>query len=236
MSCALIARLAFGNPLVGLRLRALRLRIQLFQDILRVGLLSSLSPIATVATVLGLTALVARFGDAAIAGYGIGARLEFLLIPMVFGIGTAMTSMVGANIGAGKIKRAEHIGWLGGWAAALLSGSIGLLLAMQPGLWLDIFTDSPMVYSTGAAYLVIVGPLFAFQGFGLANYFASQGAGRVGWPVVATLLRMVLALGGGVLALEFGASISGLFACIAISMFVYGTVTAVALRLGAWRP
>ena len=102
----LLLPLIFGNPLVKLRIHSLRLEIALFRDILKVGLPASLSPILNVFTILCITSLVGRFGPAALAGYGIGARLEFLLIPLIFGIGAALTSMVGVNMGAGKLMRA----------------------------------------------------------------------------------------------------------------------------------
>ena len=158
------------------------------------------------------------------------------MIPLVFGIGTALTSTVGVNIGAGNVRRAEHFAWTGSAAAALIAGAVGVVLAIEPGLWLDLFTDDPAAYAAGAGYLTIVGPLFAFQGVGLALYFASQGAGRVVWPVIATALRLVVAVGGGALVLYvLDDGLRGIYVCIAASMLVYGAVTAGAIRLGAWR-
>ena len=54
----------------------------------------------------------------------------------------------------------------------------------------------------GSAYLRAVGPFYGFFGFGLALYFASQGAGRLLWPLLAASLRMAVAIGGGWLALR----------------------------------
>lgn len=215
---------------------ALTLRWARFADIFRVGLLAALSPVFVVLTISALNLLVGRFGVDALAGYGIVARLEFLLVPMVFGIGTAMTSLVGVNMGAGNLARAERIGWTGGLTAAGLTGTVGLLLAVAPGLWLDLFTDDPASWRAGALYLQIVGPAFVFQGLGLSLYFASQGAGTVAWPVAATVLRFVVAVGGaaaGVLWLD--QSIGFVFACVAAGMVVYGALTATAVARGAWR-
>ena len=120
-------RLISGRGGLHLRLAAWRLRTALFRDILRVGLVASLNPLLTVATVILLTGMVSRYGDAVLAGFGIGARLEFVLIPIVFGIGAALIAMVGANVGAGRMTRAHRIGWTGGIAAAVISGAIGCL-------------------------------------------------------------------------------------------------------------
>ncbi|MEE4361871.1 MAG: MATE family efflux transporter [Pseudomonadales bacterium] len=219
-----------------LRRSAFRLRASLFALIFRVGALAALSPVFVVLTVSLLNVLVSGFGVTALAGYGIVARLEFLLVPLIFGLGAAMTAMVGTNVGAGRMDRAERIGWIGGWSAAALTGAVGLLLAIAPGLWTDLFTADPEIREAGARYLRIVGPFFAFQGLGLALYFASQGAGTVLWPVIATFLRFAICVGGawiGVRTLDQG--IDFVYAAIAGGMLVYGVLTAASIALGAWR-
>ena len=224
-----------GRP-VRLIPEACRFRSQYFADILRVGGLSALSPVSTVLTIGILNTLIGRFGLEALAGYGIVARLEFLLVPMVFGIGAAVTALVGTNIGAGNLARAERIGWTGALLAAGLTGGVGLILAIAPGLWTGLFTREPATFASGALYLHIVGPAFAFQGLGLALYFASQGAGAVIWPIIATLLRLGVCAGGAAIVMSAPEpSLACVYACISASMVVYGTVTAIALWRGAWR-
>jgi putative MATE family efflux protein len=232
----LLTRLLRADAPLRLVPAAFALHRALFADIFRVGLPAALSPVFVVLTITALNVLIGGFGVAALAGYGIVARLEFLLVPMVFGIGAALTAMVGVNMGAGNVRRAEHIGWLGGITAAGLTGAVGLLLALAPGLWLDLFTDDPESWRAGALYLGIVGPVFLFQGLGLSLYFASQGAGTVAWPVIATILRFVICVGGaalGVLVLD--QSLAFVYVCIAAGMVVYGALTAGTIAMGAWR-
>jgi len=232
----LLARLAYGRVAVPLRRAALHLRFELFADILRVGALASLSPMFVVLTIGLLNSVMSDFGTAAIAGYGIGARLEFLLIPLVFGLGASMTSLVGFNVGAGNVSRAERIGWIGGTSAAVLTGSVGIVLAIAPGLWMNLFTQDAATYAAGATYLQIAGPAFFFQGLGLSLYFASQGAGTVLWPVVATILRFFIAAGVSAAGVRwFHMGLDFVCACIAAGMVLYGVVTAASLYLGAWR-
>jgi len=232
----LLWRLAVSNDTLRLRLDRCRLETHLFQSILRVGLLSSLSPIITVLTISLINLVVARFGVAALAGYGIGSRIEFLLIPLVFGLGVSMTSMVGINMGSGNRARAERIGWTGGLSAAALAGSVGLLLSVFPGIWVDLFTDDAATALSASAYLQIAGPFFAFQGLGLSLYFASQGAGRVAWPVIATFLRFLSGVGVAAAGVAWwGFALEEVYLCTAAGMLIYGTVTAAALKLGDWR-
>ena len=219
-----------------LSLRGLRLRRALFWEILRVGGPGSLNTVMTNLTVVLLTGLVGPFGTAALAGYGIGARLEYLQIPLVFGLGSALVPMVGTNVGAGQIARAERIAWTGAGLAAVVTGSIGLAAAVAPRAWLGLFTADPRVQAVGATYLVIVGPAYGCFGFGLALYFASQGAGRLAWPLTAGFARLTIAAAGGWLGGHvLGWGLPGIFAAMALALAVFAATTAAALRLGAWR-
>jgi putative MATE family efflux protein len=236
VTAAMIYRLVRGDTLIRLQLTSAHFERQCFKDILNVALPGSLSPMLTVTTILCLTALVGRFGEQALAGYGIGSRIEFLLIPLVFGIGASMTSLVGMGIGAGNVERAEHIGWVGSMAAALIAGSIGALLALFPDAWIPLFSQELAVQIAAKQYIQIVGPFFAFQGLGLSLYFASQGASAMFWPVIALVLRVFLAVGGALLLVNFtGLGLVGIFYAASFGMLAYGAIMLGALKLGAWR-
>ena len=130
----LLGRLAFGEVTVKLRLDRVALSMEFVRDIFEVALPASVSPALTVLGIMSMTGLVGRFGHEALAGYGIGSRCEFLLVPLVFGVGAAMTSIVGVNIGAGQWQRAELVGWIGASTAGFVAGAIGLVLAFFPVL------------------------------------------------------------------------------------------------------
>jgi putative MATE family efflux protein len=213
------------------------LRRSLFWEILRVGAPGALNTIFTNLTVVLLTGLVGQFGAPALAGYGMGARLEYLQIPLVFGMGAALVTMVGTNMGAGRRARAERIAWVGAGLAAGVTGSIGILAALFPRAWLGLFSTDPEVLAAGVRYLRIVGPAYGFFGLGLALYFASQGAGRLLWPLLAGFARLVVAAVGGWAAIHWlGGGLGGLFAAMAVALVVLGLANALAVRLGSWRP
>ena len=65
---------------------------------------------------------MASFGTETLAGYGIGARLEFLLVPIVFAVGVASVPMVGMAVGAGNVARARQVAWTAAGAAAIAVG------------------------------------------------------------------------------------------------------------------
>jgi putative MATE family efflux protein len=222
-----------GRSLVRLRLTALRRG--LFVDILRVGAVGSVSTLQTTLTVTLTTALVgAAAGPDAIAGYGTGGRLEYLLVPLVFGLGAPLVALVGTNIGAGQRARALRIALTGGALAFALTEAIGLAAAIWPNAWLGLFGHDPRMLATGTAYLRSVGPAYGFFGLGLSLYFASQGAGRLFWPLFAGLLRLLIAIGGGWLALRWTGSLAWVFAALSIALVTYGLTLSVAIASGAW--
>jgi Na+-driven multidrug efflux pump len=212
-----------------------RLRWALFADILRVGAVGAISTLQTTLTVALTTGLVGiAAGPAAVAGYGTGARLEYLLVPLVFGLGAPLVALVGTNIGAGQRERALRIALTGGALAFALTEAVGLGAALFPAAWLGLFTSDPAALETGAAYLRIVGPTYGFFGLGLCLYFASQGAGRLFWPLAGGMLRLAVAVGGGWLALHLTGSLTALFAALSLGLIVYGVTVVTAISRGVW--
>ena len=228
--------LSGGHGRLRLAFKGLILKRELFTDILKVGALACLSPLQSVLAILIFTGLIARLGLLPLAGYGIGQRLEFLLIPIAFGIGVAAVPMVGMAIGAGDIARARRVAWTAGAVSAINLGLMGCLVAVNPDLWAGIFTSDPGVLAEARNYFVWAGPAFGFFGLGLTLYFASQGSGRVLGPVLASTLRLVLVAGVGAWLMARGAPAWQYFALVAAAMVAYGLATAAAIHLTPWGP
>ncbi len=230
----LLAYLASGRARVQLRVRGTPLQWPLARDILRVGAVACLSPLQTVLTILILTRLVSHFGTDALAGYGIGTRLEFLLIPIAFAVGVASVPVVGMAIGAGKVARARKAAWTAAWLAAGLLGVLGLVVALAPDLWTLRFTQDRAVVDAAALYFRWAGPAYGLFGLGLSLYFSSLGAGKAAGPVLAGTLRlMVVAAGGAALAWAQTPPWT-IFALVALAMAAYGVATVVAIRTTPW--
>jgi Na+-driven multidrug efflux pump len=212
-----------------------RPRWPLFRSILGVGAFAAITSVQTNVIIALATALVASAaGPEAVAGYGTGARLEYLLVPLVFGLGAPLVAMVGTNIGAGRNARALRVAFVGAAIAFAITETIGIAAALWPTAWLALFSDDARVIAVGSNYLRIVGPAYGFFGLGLALYFASQGAGRLFWPLFAGFLRMLIALGGGWLALRLTGSLTWLFAAIAAGLVLQGMTVLTAIMAGAW--
>ena len=230
----LFAYLRSGRCRVTLRVAATPLQWALLRDILKVGALACISPLQTVLTVLILTRLVAHFGTTALAGYGIGTRLEFLLVPIAFAVGVASVPLVGMAIGAGLVERARRAAWTASAMVFVLLGTLGGVLALLPELWTGRFTQDPAVIDAAAVYFRWAGPCYGLFGLGLSLYFSSLGAGRVGGAVLAGTLRLVLvAVGGLALALAQTPAWT-IYALAALAMAAYGLASILAVRLTPW--
>ena len=217
------------------RPRFVKMRKDLFVDILRVGAVGSVSTLQTTLVFMLTTALVgAAAGPGAVAGYGTGARLEYVLVPLVFGLGAPLVALVGTNIGAGQRARALQIALTGGAIAFVLTEAVGLAAAIWPQAWLGLFGDDAQMIEIGSAYLRLVGPSYGFFGLGLALYFASQGAGKLFWPLLSGFFRLIIAIGGGWILLRLTGSLHWLFTALALGLVVYGVSLLLAVRSGIW--
>lgn len=225
-----------GPSRIHLAMRGTRLQWKLFQDILRVGALACLSPLFSVGTVLVVTSLVAAHGTDALAGYGIGSRLEFLLVPIAFGVGVAAVPMVGMAIGAGDVQRARRVAWTAGGVSGALLGTLGVVLIVAPDLWAAWFTQDANVLDHARNYLRWAGGGFGLFGFGLTLYFAAQGSGNIVAPVVAVVLRFLFVLVVGRMLLGAGAGPEALFALVGAAMAAYGILTALGVYFSKWQP
>ena len=228
---ALAMALIVGRSSLRPRREDWRLEWRLFREILRVGAISSLNALQTVVTAVIITGFVGRYGPAALAGYGVGLRLELLQIPLVFAVGQALVVLVGVNIGAGRATRAKHIAWIGAGFAAAICLAIGVTVAVFPAAWVGLFSSDAAVLESGSRYLRTVAPFYPLLAAGIALYFASQGAGRVLPPMLAGTVRLALVIAGGLAAV----SLQGVFVVIAAAIIAYGALTVWFVAAATWK-
>ena len=225
-----------GRARVIPKIRGLRIRREMFVDILKVGVVSCFSPLQSVLTISIFTHMLAGFGTEILAGYGIGARLEFMLTSVAFAFGIASVPMVGMAIGAEKIARARRIALTAGLVSFLSVGLIGTLIAIFPDIWVNIFTQHPGVRAAGRQYLSTAAPMYAFIGLAMSMYFSSQGAAKMLGPVLAQTARLILiALGGWWLTIHHAPAMD-FFVLAAASMGVLGVLSAASVVLTRWGP
>jgi len=214
-----------SRAIVRLNFRGVALRWEFFADILKVGVPGLINIAITNLSVVLLTGIAGQMGRDAALGYAMGARLEYIQQPIAFGFGTALVAMVGTNWGARQYRRAREIAWTGAATVAALCGTIGLIVAFQPGLWIGLFSDDADVARLGSLYLHIVGPAYLCFGLGLGLFYVMMGVGRGVAAMNANAVRMMTSAGLGLFAvywLELG--VAGFFAAVAVGFCVYAAL------------
>ena len=229
-SLIMIGYLRSSRSIIRLNFQRMVPRWALFADILKVGVPGLINTAITNLSVVVLTGIAGQFGAEAAIGYAMGARLEYIMQPIAFGFGTAIVAMVGTNWGAQQYDRARRIAWTGAVTIALVCGAMGAIVAVQPSIWLGLFSDDAEVARFGAMYLRIVGPVYVCFGLGLGLFFVSQGFGRGFTAMIANAVRLLLSAGAGLAAvywLDLGTT--GLFTAIAAGFCIYAALTTLAV-------
>ncbi|MFN8543264.1 MAG: MATE family efflux transporter [Candidatus Binatia bacterium] len=191
------------------------------REILRVGVPASLATILSQLGVMVLTGVLGHLGQAHLAAYGLGTRLDFLLLSFAYGVGAALLTLVGMASGA---RRPEQVlGYVGRAAAIafLLLGVPGVVLWARPALWVDLFTTDPAIRDVSTSYFRIIGPSYPFLGVSMTLAFAFQGLGRAGAALVWMAVRTVGVLGVALLCTQLlGLADRAVFTTVAIANVV----------------
>jgi Na+-driven multidrug efflux pump len=225
-----------GRSRVSLKVPNFRYQAEMFADILKVGAVACFYPVQSVLTVGIFTSMLAHFGTEVLAGYGIGARLEFMLTSIAFAVGIASVPMVGMAIGANRVARARRIALIAGCVAFVSVGLVATVIAIVPDLWVNIFTHDAGVRAASRQYLSTAAPMYAFIGLSISMYFSSQGAAKVVGPVLAQTARLAFVAGGGWWLSSRNATAADFFALAAASMVVLGVLSAFSVVLSHWEP
>jgi len=186
---------------------------------------------------IGLTRIISKFGDDAIAGYTIGMRIIIFALLPSWGMSNAAATMVGQALGAGKPDRAESAVWKAGFYNMLFLGVIGLVFVLFAGNIIRLFTSDPNVIPYGVDCLRIVASGFLFYAYGMVITQSFNGAGDTFTPTIINLFvfwlwEIPLAY---VMALHFGIGPRGVFLAMTIAFSTLAVVSAVVFRRGNWK-
>ena len=197
-----------------------------------------------------MAALVAPFGTAAIAAYGIGVRLMSVSWTVAGAAGQATATGVGQNLGANtpdRSRRVTHVA-TGGTMAVLFA--VGAACALVPEFFLGVFIDDPDVIAEGTAFLQITAPFWAFFGgtmvvqgafrvagqtkVAMALSFLSRWVFRV--PIALVLAFSALPIPGTAFVLDVGPSVgvAGVWIAYAVGSFLSFLVAVAWFRRGRW--
>lgn len=195
---------------------------QSWRDILHVGIPAAGTNIIVPVGAAVVTAMIARFGPDAVAGFGVASRIESMMLVMYYALSAIIGPFVGQNFSAGKEDRILRALWL---CTAFCIGSglviAGLLASMSD--WLPgLFSDSESVRRVTSMFLWIVPVSYGTYGMVMVMNASFNGLGYPLPGVVVSVCRIaVLYIPVAVVAMQFF-DIAGIFAAYAIANIVSG--------------
>lgn len=185
-----------------------------------------------------LTRLVADTGGPeASAGYQIAIRNVVFFILPAWGMSNAAATLVGQNLGAKKIDRAERSVWIATGLNAIFMSFVMLLFVLLAEPIIRFFTEDPVVTDHGVNALRIIGSGFIFYGVGMVMMQALNGAGDTKTPTWINIFgfwmfQIPFAVVG---SSYFGWGLTGIFASIPISETLIAILAWSVFRRGRWQ-
>lgn len=186
---------------------------------------------------LGLMKIVALYGTLAVAAFGIGLRLNLLVMMVGWALGGAAATLVGQNLGARKVDRAEKSAWLatGIFCGFMVLAGAGFFAFADP--LINLFNDDPGVVRIGDAYLHVVALSYPFLGLSMICAMSFNGAGDtrtpafvIGLTFIAVMIPLALILPRFTIP-----PTSGIWWAMAISITLQGIIMALAFGRGKWK-
>lgn len=232
---ALVPRLAHferGKSALPVRQAKLTWSHAVVREIFQVGVPASLSTTINYVGLMALTSIIARYGDTHLAAYGLGTRMDFLLLSLSYGFGSGVLTLVGFVAGAGRPGLApRYVRSAGLWILALL-GSAGFLLFSYSDGWLTLFTSDPEVLEVGRSYFRLVAPSYPFVGVSMVMAFAFQGLGWAHIPFAWTALRVTLVVSAATVGARlFSQPASTVFLMVSVANVLSAGVLASLFRM-----
>jgi putative MATE family efflux protein len=185
-----------------------------------------------------LTLLVSPFGSTVVAAFGVGLRVTtFVLIPAM-GFSMATSALVGQNIGAGKLDRAERTNTIATLLSFLVLQAFGvLMIVFARPVALLFLPEGGEPAGMAVTYLRIVGSTFGCIGVQQVITGTFRGAGDTAAAAMQALvsqwiLRFPLAY---VLSQHTPLAETGIWWSIAISNVLAAIITLVWLAGGKWK-
>lgn len=233
-----ISLLLGGKRELQMHWRDLKPDIALMKRMFWLGLPASIEQSTRALGMTVMTFLAASFGTLTIAAYGIGSRiLSFVIIPAL-GLSMATSALVGQNIGAGKIKRAERIVKLSSVTGFIVLTVVGIILFILAGQVATVFIPGEIDTIKESALLIrIMSLTFGFVGIQMAINGGFRGSGNTMismiLSVVATwVLQLPLAF---ILSNYTKLSQVGLWMAFPLANILMGVVAIVWFSRGTWK-
>lgn len=226
-----------GHSHVRIRLSEFRFKPKIAWNILKIGIPSSLQLFFRTIMRVVLMAFVSVFGTYAVAAYGIGMRLQMVTLMPAFALGTTAATLVGQNLGAGKIKQAKNSALMATGIDLGIMLALGIIFFVFAGNIISIFDKTKEVVAIGSSYFRITALFYSFIAFGIVLNRAMGGAGDTFIPMIITFISLWIILVPLAIILSrcTNLGLEGIWWAIAISSVANGLLILFWFMTGHWK-
>lgn len=234
-SLILLYILLRGRSTLHLNLKRARLNLGLVWRMAKIGVFGSLQMVMWNISDLVLMRIVAIYGTLAVAAYGIGMRVIFIVMMPGFGLAQSAATLVGQNLGAKKPARAERSVWItaGFYEIIMIVSTVFLLIFAQNIV--GVFNLNPEIVKIGSSYIRFISSTFFFMALSIILSRGMDGAGDTLSPMVITAISVFILRIPLVLFLAKSLTTTGIWTGIAISNVAQGLVTTFWFTRGRWK-
>ena len=233
----LLRHLLFGYSSLHFNRGMFKINFPLIGRMLKIGFFASAEVLLRQLSFLLLLRLIASFGVAALASYGIVLRLRMAVMMLGFGMGIACAVLIGQNMGANQPERAMRSGWKALKYYEFITIPIAVLFFIFSPHIVSIFNNHPEVVKIGSNFLRFIAITLPFLASAVVFGRGVSGAGDTIAPAVITGisqlgLRVPVAY---IMALAFGLGTNGIWLSINVSDIFQGLIMAWYFRRGFWQ-
>jgi Na+-driven multidrug efflux pump len=206
-------------------------------SVLRLSGSATVQMLISMTSYIGVMRILSSFGSAPLAGYTIGMRIFMFAILPAFGLSNAAATLVGQNLGAGRVDRAEQSVWRACLFSAMFLSAIGVVFLVGADFLVSLFTQDPDVVPHAVAYLRIVSLGFPFYAYGMGISQSFNGAGDTKTPTFINLFVFYVLQIPLAWALSHHTSLGshGVFATLGLCFSIFAAIGVVLFRRGAWK-
>jgi len=233
----ILAILVKGYSYIHITFKNLKLKFDILWRIIKIAIPGSLQMAFRSTSGLILMSIAVLYGTCALAAYGIGLRINMIVMMPGFGLGAATATLVGQNLGAKQPQRAEKSAWSALLYYEAIMIVIGALFYLFAPKIIHIFNNNPEVIREGVSFLRIVTLSYIFLALSIVLHQGFHGAGNTVPPMIITAIalfgvRIPLAY---FLPRLFPLDTQGIWLAIAFSSVLEGSVVAFWFRAGRWK-
>jgi putative MATE family efflux protein len=217
--------------------KKIKMRLDIMLDMLKIGFPTSLQIFFRSIMSMVIIHLVAGFGIAAVAAFGIVMRIHINVLMPAFALGSAAATLMGQNLGAGNIERAKKSAWTATIIDMLIMFIAGIIFYNFSTNIISIFTKDIQVINIGSEFMKISAFFYIFIAFGVVLNRALGGAGDTFVPMLLTFISLWIYLVplAYILARFTSFGLSGVWWAIASSYALNGLLTLIWFKKGKWK-